>query len=137
MTIFIHMRPQEVLEAVVNFQPGSGHGHPLPHSVALHMEITPSGHLPQLEGTTVCHCSTITNLHVFQIFNALDHFLFLSICNALCCPLSQAPSSSRWALIVFIFTVWTTARCKVVTLSPSQTFTPFDIISAVTQYTLF
>lgn len=35
VAVFVHMCPQEVLEAVVDFQPGSHHGHPFPHSVAL------------------------------------------------------------------------------------------------------
>lgn len=50
------------------------------------------------------------NLHILQVLYALNHFLFFSISNALCCPLCQTPSPSCWALVVLIFTVWITAR---------------------------
>lgn len=42
VAVFIHVSPQEVLEAVVDLQPGRHHGHPLPHSVALPSKETRS-----------------------------------------------------------------------------------------------
>ena len=42
MAVLVHVGAQEVLEAVVDLQPGSCHGNPLPHRVALQSGKTPS-----------------------------------------------------------------------------------------------
>lgn len=53
VAVFVNMGPQEVLEAVVDLQPGSRHGHPLPHSVALQTGKILSDPLPQLESPSL------------------------------------------------------------------------------------
>lgn len=122
VAVLVDVRPQEVLEAVVDLQPGRHHGHPLPHSVTLQTEentVRPS----TTAGTPLCTTTSVlillqqqcNNLHVLQVLDALDHFFFLSVCDALRCPLSQSPPPSRRALVVLVFAVWITEGKKKLT----------------------
>lgn len=105
VAVFIHVGPQEVLEAVVDLEPGRHHGHPLPDSVALRSQET--GSLPMCSShiAEMHHSSGGgSNLHVLQVLDALDH-VFLFVCNALGCPLGQTPPSGCRPLVILVFAV--------------------------------
>lgn len=72
----IHMGAQEVLEAVVDLQPGTRHAHPLTHRVAF---------------------------EVLQVLDALDHLLVLL--SIFCGPLHLAALPGR-ALLILLIAVW-------------------------------
>lgn len=76
VTMAIHMGAQEVLEAVVDLQPGTRHAHPLTHRVAF---------------------------EVLQVLNALNHLLVLH--SILCGPFHLAALPGR-ALLIILITVW-------------------------------
>ena len=79
VAVLVHVRAQEVLEAVVDLQAGRCHGDPLPDRVAL---------------------------HVLQVLDALDHLLVLqALARPLRRPLGEAAPPGRRPLIILILAV--------------------------------
>lgn len=89
VAVAVYMGAQEVLEAVVDLQPGARHAHPLAHRVAL---------------------------EILQVLDALDHLLVLLA--VLCGPLHLAALAGR-ALLVLLIAVWGGKRHLLLQSSPA------------------
>lgn len=108
VAIFIHVGAQEVLESVVDLQPGGQHGDPLPHRVALQNQRHRGSCSTSTQHIQALLLGPSPYLHVLQVLDALDHVLLLG--GALCCTLGQASPSGGWTLVVLVLAVWRTQQ---------------------------